>query len=112
MSQQIAFTMWKPNLELHTTPAKRGSRSDRLAAGQRREWEKKSETDTPQSKAHQPYRSREKDSANAFTNSLKMGLWEESYEAAMLETDDKSRSGANKGSESGVWEITGHARAG
>ena len=63
-------------LELHTRPAEPGSSSDRLAAAQRREWEKKSATDTPQSEAHQPYRSREKDSANAFTNSLKMGRGE------------------------------------
>jgi hypothetical protein len=49
-------------LELHTKPAERGSSFGMTAAGQRREWDKKSETDIPQSKAHQPYRSREKDS--------------------------------------------------
>jgi hypothetical protein len=47
-------------LELYTKPAERGSSSDILAVGHRREREKKSETDTPQSKAHPPYRSREK----------------------------------------------------
>ncbi len=47
--------------------------SGMLAAGQRREWEKKSATDTPQSEAHQPYRGREKDSANAFADPLKTG---------------------------------------
>jgi len=71
MREQIAFTMWK--LELHTKPDERGSSSDRLAAGQRRGWEKKSETDTPQSRGHQPYRSRERDLANAFADPLKTG---------------------------------------
>ena len=33
-------------------------------AQQRRQWNRGSETDTPQDKAHQPYRNREKDSAN------------------------------------------------
>jgi hypothetical protein len=57
----------------HTKPAERDSSSDMRAAGQKREWDKTSETDTPQSNAHQPYRSREKDSANAFTDLLKTG---------------------------------------
>jgi len=60
-------------LELHTEPARPGSLSDMLAAGQRREWEKEAAADTPQGEAHQPYRSREKDSANAFAGPLKTG---------------------------------------
>jgi hypothetical protein len=40
---------------------------------QRRQWHKDSETDTPQNVARQPYRSREKDSGDAFTTSLKTG---------------------------------------
>jgi hypothetical protein len=44
---------------------------DSAATKQRREWNKSSETDTPQSEARQPYRSREKDSTIEFTDSLK-----------------------------------------
>jgi hypothetical protein len=39
-------------IELYTKPAEQGFSSDIVATGQRLEWEKKSETDTPQSKAH------------------------------------------------------------
>jgi hypothetical protein len=60
-------------LELHTGPAEPGSSSDRLAAAQRREWEKESAIDTPQSESHQPYRSQERDSANVFADPLKTG---------------------------------------
>jgi hypothetical protein len=42
----------------------------RGAANQRRQWNKTSETDTPQSAAHQSYRSREQDSSEAFAESL------------------------------------------
>jgi hypothetical protein len=45
----------------------------KAAAEQRREWNKTAETDTPQKEAHQSYRSREKDSSKAFTDSLKTG---------------------------------------
>lgn len=45
--------------------------SSAAAADRRRQSNKNAETDTPQSEAHQPYRSREKDSANAFTDSLR-----------------------------------------
>jgi hypothetical protein len=38
---------------------------------QRQEWNKDSETDTPQNEAHQPYRSREKDSPEADAESLR-----------------------------------------
>ena len=41
------------------------------AAEQRRDWNKRSEPDTPQNEARQPYRSREHDSSKAFTNSQK-----------------------------------------
>jgi len=44
---------------------------ENAATEQRREWNKSGETDTPQSEARQPYRSREKDSTTAFTESLK-----------------------------------------
>ena len=37
----------------------------------RRQWNKTPGTDTPRSEAHQPYRSREKESTNAFTDSLR-----------------------------------------
>jgi hypothetical protein len=47
--------------------AKKSSQS--VKAEQRRQWSKKSETDTPQVEAHQPYRSREKDSTDNFTDS-------------------------------------------
>jgi hypothetical protein len=42
--------------------AEQSSRSAKTE--QRRQWNKASETDTPQDEAHQPYRSREKDSVN------------------------------------------------
>jgi hypothetical protein len=45
--------------------------SSRAQAEQRREWNKSSEMDTPQSEARQPYRSRETDSTHAFTDSAK-----------------------------------------
>jgi hypothetical protein len=45
--------------------------ADKGAAEQRGEWNKKSETDTPQSEGRQPYRTREQDSTNASTDSLK-----------------------------------------
>ena len=45
--------------------------SNRAQAEQRREWNKSSETDTPQSEARQPYRSREKDSTTEYVDSLK-----------------------------------------
>jgi hypothetical protein len=38
-------------------------------AEQKRQWNKESETDTPQGEAHQPYRSREKDSTNSPADS-------------------------------------------
>jgi hypothetical protein len=44
---------------------------DSDAAQQRRDWNKQSEPDTPQREARQPYRSREHDSSNAFTDSQK-----------------------------------------
>jgi hypothetical protein len=42
--------------------AKKSSQSAK--AKQRRQWREEAETDTPQAEAHQPYRSREKDSAD------------------------------------------------
>jgi hypothetical protein len=42
---------------------------DNAASEQRREWNKSSETDTPQSEARQPYRSREKGSTNPHSDS-------------------------------------------
>jgi uncharacterized protein YdaT len=39
-------------------------------ANQRREWNRRSETDIPQAEARQQYHSREKDSSKAFTDSL------------------------------------------
>jgi hypothetical protein len=44
--------------------------ADTAGAEQRRDWNKLSETDTPQGEARQPYRSREKDSTTAFADSL------------------------------------------
>lgn len=49
--------------------AKKTSQSSK--AEQTRQWNKESETDTPQADAHQPYRSREKDSADAANDSTK-----------------------------------------
>ena len=51
-------------IELQATAA-----SDLIAEERRRDWNKTSETDTPQSSARQPYRSREKESADTFTGS-------------------------------------------
>jgi hypothetical protein len=45
--------------------------ADEAAAEQRREQNKKSETDTPQSEARQTDHTREQDSTNALTDSLK-----------------------------------------
>jgi hypothetical protein len=45
--------------------------TDEAAAEQRHEWNKKSETDTPQSEGRQANRTREQDSTNASTDSLK-----------------------------------------
>jgi hypothetical protein len=45
--------------------------ADDAASERRRDWNKLSETDTPLSGARQPYRSREKDSTTAYTESLK-----------------------------------------
>ncbi len=46
-----------------------GKKSSQSAkAEQKRQWNKKSETDTPQAEAHQPYRSREKDSTDRATD--------------------------------------------
>jgi hypothetical protein len=42
-------------------------------AEQKRQWNKESETDTPQGEAHQPYRSREKDSTDGSTDSRSQG---------------------------------------
>ena len=47
--------------------------ADKAAAEQRGEWNKKSETDTPQSEGRQPYRMREQGSTNASTDSLRTG---------------------------------------
>ena len=44
--------------------------ADEAAAKQTQEWNKESETDTPQGEARQPYRPREQDSVNGFTESL------------------------------------------
>jgi hypothetical protein len=49
--------------------AKKSSQSAK--AKQKSQWRKKSGTDTPQAEAHQPYRSREKDSAGSSTDSTK-----------------------------------------
>ena len=45
--------------------------ADEAASEQRREWNKKAETDTAQSEGRQPYRNREADSTNVATDSLK-----------------------------------------
>jgi hypothetical protein len=45
--------------------------SDEAAAEQRHEWNKKSETDTPPTEGRQPNRTREQNSTNASTDSLK-----------------------------------------
>jgi hypothetical protein len=39
-------------------------------ANQRDQWNKEAETDTPQGEAHQPYRTRENESANPFQDSI------------------------------------------
>jgi hypothetical protein len=45
--------------------------SEEAQAEQGCEWNKKPETDTPQSEGRQPYRTREQDPPNAFNDSLK-----------------------------------------
>lgn len=52
-------------VELRVSAVAERSRMD-AAAEQRREWNKASETDSPQAAARQSYRSREKDSAKAY----------------------------------------------
>jgi hypothetical protein len=47
--------------------------ADDAASEQRREWNRKSETDTAQTEGRQPYRTREHGSTNTFTDSLKTG---------------------------------------
>ena len=42
--------------------------ADKVAAEQRGEWNKKSEMDMPQSEGRQPYRTREQDSMDAFSD--------------------------------------------
>ena len=51
--------------------------SSRAQAEQRREWNKSSETDTPQIDARQSYRSRERDSTTAYVDSVKAKIVEE-----------------------------------
>jgi Skp family chaperone for outer membrane proteins len=53
--------------------------ADEAASEQRREWNRTSETDTPQSEGRQPYRNREQDSTNAFTDSLKTGRTKQTH---------------------------------
>jgi hypothetical protein len=43
--------------------------AQRANANQTAQWNKEAETDTPQGEAHQPYRSRESDSANSYQDS-------------------------------------------
>jgi hypothetical protein len=45
--------------------------SEEAQTEQGREWNKKAETDAPQSEGRQPYRDREQDPPNAFNDSLK-----------------------------------------
>ena len=52
--------------------------ADEAASEQRREWNRKSETDTAQSEGRQPYRNRGADSTNALTDSLKTGRTQQS----------------------------------
>jgi hypothetical protein len=56
-------------IEIQAIAEKKPSQS--AEAEQRRQWNKPSETDTHRSEARQPYRSREKDSANSSTDSGK-----------------------------------------
>jgi hypothetical protein len=53
--------------------------ADEAAAEPRREWNKKWEADTSQTEVRQPYRTREKDSTNAFTDSLKTGRTQQKH---------------------------------
>jgi hypothetical protein len=57
-------------IELQTKRDETGCQCDE-SGQQKRQWNRNSETDTPQNDARQPYRSREKDSGDAFTDSLK-----------------------------------------
>jgi hypothetical protein len=47
--------------------------ADEAASEQRREWNRKSETDTAQTEGRQSYRTREHGSTNTFTHCLKTG---------------------------------------
>jgi len=51
--------------------SKKASEANTKAANQRSQWNKQAETDTSQSDARQPYRSRERDSSKASTDSKK-----------------------------------------
>ena len=55
-----------------TAAARKGPRSARIE--QRRQWNKESETDTPQNEASQPYRSREKDPMDTSAASRRKGI--------------------------------------
>lgn len=60
------------DLESETSESRKKESEEHIkAAKQRHEWNKQSETDTSQSAARQPYRSREQDSSKAFTDSQK-----------------------------------------
>ena len=60
------------DLEIELAASAGAKKSTQSAtAEQRRQWNKNSETDTPQDKAQQPYRNREKDSGEPFRRSEK-----------------------------------------
>ena len=62
------------DLEIELAASAGAKKSTQSAtAEQRRQWNKNSETDTPQDKAQQPYRNREKDSGEPFRRSEKEG---------------------------------------
>jgi hypothetical protein len=62
-AEQSASTINELDAQLQTLAS-----ADKAAAEQRDEWNKKSETDMPQSEGRQPYRKREQDSTDAFTD--------------------------------------------
>ena len=78
-SERAEFDSRAKRIKELETQLKTLTSADEVAAEQRREWNKKPETDTPQSEARQPYRNREKDSTNAFTDSLKSGRTEQKH---------------------------------
>jgi Skp family chaperone for outer membrane proteins len=72
-AERAEYEAGRKRIDALTKKVEATASSRAAQAEQRGEWKKMSETDTPQSEARQPYRSREKDSTNKFIDSLNAG---------------------------------------